>query len=229
LCKLWSGVNYRFRFDLVWGSVPELLAGAWLTVQISVLAMAIGCMIAVFCAVIRLSGPYPLRLLINAYVEVIRNTPFLVQLFIVYFGLPTIGVRFDPATAAVLAMVINVSAYLTEILRAGIESVPRGQIEAGTAVGLKRLQVFRYVVLKPALRSVYPALTSQYVLLMLQSSIVSAISAEELTAIANDVASRTFASFEVYIIVTGIYFVLGIAFSTVFSMLFRSLFAYPEK
>lgn len=222
-------MNYNFRFDLVWSSIPELLAGAWLTIQISVMAMAIGITIAVMCAIIRIAGPTPLKLVIGAYVEVIRNTPFLVQLFIVYFGLPTIGIRFDPATAAIVAMVVNVSAYLTEILRAGIEAVPKGQIEAGTAVGLRPLQVFRYIVLKPAMRAVYPALTSQYVLLMLQSSIVSAISAEELTAIANDIASRTFASFEVYIIVTGIYFAMGIAFSALFSLLFSTIFDYPDK
>jgi polar amino acid transport system permease protein len=222
-------VNYQFRFDLVLGSLPELMLGAWLTIQLSVIAMAIGIVVAVLSAVARMSGPAPVKWAIGAYIEVIRNTPFLVQIFIVYFGLPAIGVRFDPNTSALVAMVLNVAAYVTEILRAGIESVPKGQTEAGKALGLSQMQVFRYIVLKPAMKSVYPALTSQYVLLMLQSSVISAISAEELTAIANDVASRTFASFEVYIIVTGIYFVMGIAFSAVFSLLFRRLFAYPDK
>ena len=222
-------MNYQFRFDLVLGSLPELLVGAWLTVQLSVIAMAIGIIIAIVSALVRLAGPAPAKWLIGAYVEVIRNTPFLVQIFIVFFGLPSIGVRFDPTTSALVAMVLNVAAYVTEILRAGIESVPKGQTEAGMALGLTRLQVFRDIVIKPAMKSVYPALTSQYVLLMLQSSVISAISAEELTAIANDVASRTFASFEVYIIVTGIYFCMGVAFSAVFSLLFRQLFAYPDR
>lgn len=222
-------MNYQFRFDLVLGSLPELMLGAWLTIQLSVIAMAIGIVFAVLSAIARMSGPAPVKWAIGAYVEVIRNTPFLVQIFIVYFGLPSIGIRFDPNTSALVAMVLNVAAYVTEILRAGIESVPKGQSEAGKALGLSQLQVFRHVVLKPAMKSVYPALTSQYVLLMLQSSVISAISAEELTAIANDVASRTFASFEVYIIVTGIYFVMGIAFSAVFSLLFRRIFAYPDK
>jgi len=222
-------VNYQFRFDLVLGSLPELLVGAWLTVQLSVIAMAIGIIIAIVSALVRLAGPAPAKWLIGAYVEVIRNTPFLVQIFIVFFGLPSIGVRFDPTTSALVAMVLNVAAYVTEILRAGIESVPRGQTEAGMALGLTRLQVFRDIVIKPAMKSVYPALTSQYVLLMLQSSVISAISAEELTAIANDVASRTFASFEVYIIVTGIYFCMGVAFSALFGLLFRQIFAYPDK
>jgi len=222
-------VNYQFRFDLVLGSLPELLVGAWLTVQLSVIAMAIGIIIAIVSALVRMAGPAPAKWLIGAYVEIIRNTPFLVQIFIVFFGLPSIGVRFDPTTSALVAMVLNVAAYVTEILRAGIESVPKGQTEAGLALGLTRLQVFRDIVIKPAMKSVYPALTSQYVLLMLQSSVISAISAEELTAIANDVASRTFASFEVYIIVTGIYFCMGVAFSALFGLLFRQIFAYPDK
>lgn len=224
-----QNVTYQFRFDLILDSIPDLLVGAWLTIQLSVIAMAIGVVVAVLSAVARMAGPAPLRWAIGAYVEVIRNTPFLVQIFIVFFGLPAVGIRLDPNSSALLAMVLNVAAYVTEILRAGIESVPKGQTEAGKALGLTPMQVFRFIVLKPAMKSVYPALTSQYVLLMLSSSVISAISAEELTAIANDVASRTFASFEVYIVVTGIYFAMGIAFSALFSLLFRQLFAYPGK
>src|SRR5690606_31692559 len=141
--------------------LPELLLGAWLTIQLSVIAMAIGVVVAILSAVARMAGPAPLRWAIGAYVEVIRNTPFLVQIFIVFFGLPSIGIRFDPNTAALIAMVLNVAAYVTEILRAGIESVPRGQTEAGKALGLTSMQVFRFIVLKPAMKSVYPALTSQ--------------------------------------------------------------------
>lgn len=222
-------MNYQFRFDLVIGSLPELLVGAWLTIQLSVIAMAIGIVIAILSSAIRMGGPAPLKWLIGAYIEVIRNTPFLVQIFIVFFGLPAIGIRMSPDMSALVAMVLNVSAYVTEILRAGIEAIPRGQIDAGKALGLRAYQIFIYVIIKPAIKSVYPALTSQYVLLMLQSSVISAISAEELTAIANDVASRTFASFEVYIIVTGIYFVMGIGFSALFSLLFRRTLAYPDR
>ena len=129
-------MNYRFRFDLIVDSLPELLLGAWLTIQLSVIAMAIGVVVAILSAVARMAGAAPLRWAIGAYVEVNRNTPFLVQVFIGVFGLPSIGIRFDPNTAALIAMVLNVAAYVTEILRAGIESVPRGQTEAGKALGL---------------------------------------------------------------------------------------------
>lgn len=222
-------MNYQFRFDLVIGNLPDLLVGAWLTIQLSVIAMAIGIVIAIGCSAIRMGGPAPLKWLIGAYIEVIRNTPFLVQIFIVFFGLPAIGIRMSPDMSALVAMVLNVSAYVTEILRAGIEAIPKGQIDAGKALGLRAYQIFVYVIIKPAIKSVYPALTSQYVLLMLQSSVISAISAEELTAIANDVASRTFASFEVYIIVTAIYFIMGLGFSALFGLLFRRTLAYPDR
>nr|WP_196242139.1 amino acid ABC transporter permease [Azospirillum oleiclasticum] len=205
------------------------MAGAWLTVQLSIGAMVLGLAVAILCALGRTSGPKPVRWLITAYVEVVRNTPFLVQIFLVFFGLPAAGIRLSPDMAALFAMVVNVGAYATEIIRAGIESIHKGQIEAGLALGLKRLQVFRYVVLKPALRTVYPALTSQFILLMLGSSVVSAISAEELTSIANNIQSQTFRSFEVYIVVTVIYLGLALAFSAAFAAIQRVAFGYADR
>nr|WP_301311864.1 amino acid ABC transporter permease [Azospirillum lipoferum] len=203
-----------------------MLAGAWLTVRLSFGAMAIGLVIAILCALGKTSGPKPVRWLINAYIEVIRNTPFLVQIFLIFFGLPTVGLRLSPDMAALIAMVVNVGAYATEIIRAGIESIHKGQIEAGLALGLRPLQVFRHVILKPALRTVYPALTSQFILLMLSSSVVSAISADELTSVANNIQSQTFRSFEIYIVVTGIYLVLALMFSALFAGIYRLAFAY---
>lgn len=113
----------------------------------------------------------------------IRNTPFLVQIFFIFFGLPAAGISMSPNTAALVALVVNVGAYGTEIIRTGIESIPRGQIEAGRALGLSPVQIFRHVVMIPALRNIYPSLTSQFIYLMLTSSVVSIISA-------NDLASR---------------------------------------
>nr|WP_211105977.1 amino acid ABC transporter permease [Azospirillum melinis] len=203
-----------------------MLDGAWLTVRLSFGAMAIGMVVAILCALGKTSGPKPVRWAINAYIEVIRNTPFLVQIFLIFFGLPTVGLRLSPDMAALIAMVVNVGAYATEIIRAGIESIHKGQIEAGLALGLRPLQVFRYIVLKPALRTVYPALTSQFILLMLSSSVVSAISADELTSVANNIQSQTFRSFEIYIVVTGVYLVLALMFSALFAGIYRLAFAY---
>ena len=131
-------------------------------------------------------------------------------------------------TAAVIALVINAAAYTTEIIRAGIESIGRGQIDAGLAIGLRRLQVFRHVVLRPALKAVFPALTSQFNVLLLSTSIVSAISVNELTHEAEYINSLTYRSFEVYISVGVVYFVTSWLFSLLFAFLHRVLFAYPD-
>jgi polar amino acid transport system permease protein len=222
-------VDYTFQFRDVFAAYDELLEGAWLTIQLSTSAMLIGLVVAIACALGKTAGPRPVRWLINAYIEAIRNTPFLVQIFIIFFGLPSLGLRLSANQAALLAMVVNVGAYATEIIRAGIESIHKGQIEAGLALGLKWLQVFRYVVLRPALRAVYPALTSQFILLMLSSSICSAISAEELASAANDIQSRTFRSFEIYIVVTAMYLVMSLMFSVLFEAINRVAFAYPDR
>ncbi len=222
-------MNYTFQFGDVWADWPDLLWGTWLTVQLSASAMALGLLVAVAGALGKTMGPKPVRWAVDAYVEGIRNTPFLVQIFLIFFGLPTLGLRMSANQAALLAMVVNVGAYAIEIVRAGIENIQRGQIEAGLALGLRRLQVFRYVILFPALKTVYPALCSQFILLMLNSSVCSTISAQELTATANDLQSRTFRSFEIYLVVSGIYLALSVAFSGTFAAINRVVFVQPER
>lgn len=220
-------MQYDFNFAPVFASYEILLQGLWVTLQLSFGAMAIGLVVSIVCAWGKTAGPAPVRWAVDAYVEAIRNTPFLVQIFFIFFALPAAGIRLDPNSAALLALVINVGAYATEIIRAGIESIQRGQIEAGTALGLTRPQIFRYIILKPALRTVYPALTSQFIYLMLTSSVVSVISADDLTAMGNNIQSQTFAAFEVYLVITVIYFILSIGFSTLFSLIDRAAFNYP--
>jgi polar amino acid transport system permease protein len=205
-------VKYVFHFDVVLDHWPELLDGAWLTIRLSAIAMVLGLAIAVVCAYARTAGPRYVRWLIAAYVEIIRNTPFLVQIFLIYFSLPGLGIRLDANEAALAAMVANLGAYATEIVRAGIDAVPQGQIEAARALGLKRLYIFRFVVLFPALKTVFPALASQFILLMLGSSVVSAISAVELTAVTNSLQSTTFRSFEFYFAATALYLVMALGF-----------------
>lgn len=220
---------FNLNFAPVFANFALLLQGAWVTIQLSASAMAIGLLVAVFCAWGKTSGPTVLRWLIQGYVELIRNTPFLIQIFFIYFGLPVVGIEIDPYNAALLTMVINVGAYATEIIRAGIESIHSGQLEAGYALGLKRWEIFRYVILKPALRSVYPALTSQFIFLLLTSSVVSVISAGDLTAMGTTIGSRTFATFEVYFVITGMYFIMTMGFSGVFTLIERAAFKYPPN
>ena len=188
--------------------MPDLLLGAASTLRLSVLAMLAGLAVGPIGAILRISGPLAVRWGLQTYIEVIRNTPFLVQLFVIYLGLPKLGLRMAPDTAALLALAVNLGAYTIEIMRAGILSIPQGQIEAAAALGLHRWQIYRHVVLLPAFRAVYPALAGQFILLMLGTSVVSAIAAEELTSAANDLQSRTFRAFEVYFVVAGLYLAL---------------------
>ena len=222
-------MNYTFQFDQVLAAWPQLLQGTWVTIQLSFLAMAIGLVVAIVCAWGKTSGPTWLRFVINAYIELIRNTPFLVQLFFFFFALPAIGLRWSPQTAALVAMVVNLGAYATEIIRAGIESIPKGQIEAGLALDLKRWEIFRFVILKPALKTIYPALTSQFILLMLSSAVVSVISADDLTSVAANIQSETFRSFEVYIVVAIIYLALSLAFNLLFKLIYQLCLNYPDR
>jgi polar amino acid transport system permease protein len=222
-------MHYVFQFGDVWAAWPDLLWGAWLTLQLSAASMLLGLLVAVVCALGKTMGPKPVRWAVDAYVELIRNTPFLIQLFIIFFGLPRAGIMLSSNHAALLAMVVNVGAYATEIVRAGIENIHRGQIEAGLAIGLRPLQVFRYIVLFPALQTVYPALCSQFILMLLSSSVVSTISAQELTATANDLQSRTFRSFEIYIVVTAMYLAMSLMFSGAFGAIHRAVFARGQR
>jgi polar amino acid transport system permease protein len=217
-------MRYVFQFGIVWDHLPQLLRGAWLTLQLSVGAFLLGFALAILLAFLRTSAPRPVRVAIAAYVDFIRNTPFLVQLFIIYFSLPAIGIRMEAVTAALVGMAINFSGYGTEIVRAGIEAVPKSQIEAGYSLGFDRWQIFRHIVVFPALRTVYPALASQFVLLMLGSSIVAAISAEELTAVTNSLQSTTFRSFEFYFVATGMYLAMAIGARLVLHAAYWAIF-----
>ncbi|MFI5013909.1 MAG: amino acid ABC transporter permease [Hyphomicrobiales bacterium] len=206
---------YVFQFGIVADHADELIAGAIATLRLSVIAMVLGLAVAAICAFLRAAGPWPLRHGVGLYVEVIRNTPFLVQLFVIYFSLPAIGIRFDPDIAAIIGMSINFGGYATEILRAGVEAVPRGQIEAGRALGLTRLRIFMLIIAYPAVKTVYPALASQFVILLLGSSVISTISAFELTGVTNSLQSQTFRAFEFYFVGAAIYLALALAVKAV--------------
>ncbi len=217
-------MNYTFRFTPVINRMDQLLEGVVTTVAVSAVAIVLGFLLGVAGALALRSRVRPLRLVIHAYVEVIRNTPLLAQLFFIYFGLPGIGLRLDAITAALIALVVNLGAYTTEIVRGGIDAVPRGQWDAGFALGLSQLQVFFLVVLKPALKIMFPALASQFTLLMLATSILSQIGVEDLFHMGSLIDSATYRSFEVYAVVCGLYLVLALAFRAVFAGLYALLF-----
>lgn len=222
-------MNYQFDFSFLAERWPDFIAGAWLTVQLTVLSIGLGFLVGTVCAVARAYGGLALRRLVGFYVELIRNTPLLVQIFIVYFGLSSLGLKLSAETSAVIALAVNMGAYTTEIMRAGIVSIQRTQLEAADCLGLTRLQAIVHVVLLPAMERVYPALSSQFVLLMLASSITSQISAEELTATANLVQSDTYRSFEVYIVVAFVYLALSVLYRFAFWLIGLGLFPRKRK
>ena len=220
-------MRYDFDFSAPLTYWPDFVAGAATTLSLSLAATVFGFLLGVLCALGTTGRSAWLARLCGIYVEAIRNTPLLVQIFIVYFGLASVGVKVDAFTAATAALVINVGAYTAEIVRAGINSIHPGQMEAAECLGLSRLQVLTRIVLPPAIERVYPALTSQYVLLMLASSITSQISAEELTAVANRIQSDTFRSVETYLIVAAAYLVLSLVMRLVFWC--ASYIAFPRR
>jgi polar amino acid transport system permease protein len=198
-------------FGAVLAQWPLLLRGVAWTLGLTVVSALLGVAIGIAGAWARSAGAAWLRVLVGAYVELVRNTPFIVQLFFVFFGLPAAGVRLSPEAASVIAMVVNLGAYATEIVRAGIEATPRGQIEAAVSLALTRAQTFLRVVLPPALRRVWPALVSQIVIVMLGSAVCGQISTEELSFAANLIQSRNFRAFEAFIVATALYLVLAMA------------------
>jgi polar amino acid transport system permease protein len=217
-------VNYTFQFEFTPADWTMLFEGGLRTVLYTLVGMSIGLSIGIVGAVWRGSRIWPLRFVASLYVEFVRNTPLLIQIFLIYFGLPQLGLRISSDQAAMVALTFNFGAYATEIVRAGIEAVPKGQIEAGQAMGLTWFEVFRHIVILPGVERVYPALVSQFTLLMLGSSIVSAIGANELTSAANAIQSRNFRSFEVYTIATLAYLGLTLLFRTGFHGLGYALF-----
>lgn len=199
-----------FDFGAVLGQWPALLKGAGVTLALTAVSASIGVALGVVCAWTRTQGPRWAQRLVGGYVEAIRNTPFIVQLFFLFFGLPSAGVRLSPEMASVLAMVINLGAYAAEIVRGGLVATPRGQVEAGLSLALTERQVFLRIVLPPALKRVWPALTSQIVIVMLGSAVCGQISTAELSFAANLIQSRNFRAFEAYIVATSIYLLLAI-------------------
>ena len=204
-------MNIEFDFAAVLAEWPLLLRGVAWTVGLTAVGTVLGMTVGTFCAWARSGGPRWLRLLVGTYVELIRNTPFIVQLFFIFFGLPAAGVKLSPEVASVIAMVMNLGAYSTEIIRAGIEATPKGQIEAAVSLALNKAQVFLRVVLPPALKKVWPAMVSQIIIVMLGSAVCGQISTEELSYAANLIQSRNFRAFEAFIVATLIYLALSVA------------------
>ena len=222
-------LNYTLDFGPVIEGLPDLLRGCVGTLGLAFAGMMIALVIGIGGVALRSSPIRPVRWMVIAFVELIRNTPFLVQIYFVFFALPLIGIRLSPTPTAIIALGLNGGAYAIEIIRGGVQAINKGQIEAGFALGLHKRDVFRYIVLRPALRAVYPSLTGQFIMLMLTTSIASAIAAYELTSVAKLIENASFRSFEVYGTITLLYLLLSWLMMRVFNLIGRRYFSYPVK
>jgi len=218
-------MGYRLDFGALLQYLSLFLQGTAVTVGLTAVAATLGIALSIGGAATARWGLKWARTLVALYVELIRNTPFIVQLFFVFFGLPSLGIRLSAIGAAVLAMTINLTAYAIEIVRAGIEAVPPGQRESGMALGLRPWLVFGLIVLPQALANVYPALVGQIIITMLESAVVSQIAVVDLTHVADFIQSRNFRAFETYFVITIVYFLLAVVIRRVLARGGRRLLA----
>jgi len=217
-------MDYEFDFIGIFPYYNELIKGIQLTIGITVLTTVLGIFLGILGVSIKIGDNKYLKNIVGSFVEIFRNTPFIVQLFFIFFGLPALGFKLTAIEAGIIAMVLNLAAYSTEIIRAGVESIGKGQWEAGKTMGLKWSQTFIHIILPQAFSKISPALISQCIIVMLGSSVLSQISVEELTFSANFIQSRTFLSFESYFIVAGIYLVLAIIMRFILTRVSEKLF-----
>ena len=204
----------HFNFDLVVNSFPLLLVGAGVTIKITALSVALGVVIGLFVGIARISRIKLLRVLAAIYVDFFRGTPLLVQIFLVYFALPVItGQRVDPFVAAIGSCGINSGAYVAEIFRAGIESIDKGQMEAGRSLGMTWVQTMRYIIVPQAFKRVIPPLGNEFIALLKDSSLVSVIGFEELTRRGQLIIAKTYGSLEIWLSVAVIYLAMTLTIS----------------
>ncbi len=208
----WKPVDFVERMRRYVGFLPLLAKGAVMTLQISIISMVLAMIIGLFTALGRLYGPWPLRWVGIAYVEVFRGTPLLIQLFLIFYGLPHLGLRLDPFIAAVLGLGLNYGACEAENYRAGILSIPKAQMDASQALGMSHVQALRYIILPQAIRVVIPPVTNDFIALLKDSSLVSVITMVELTSIYGQLASTYFDYLGIGLLTAAVYFLIGLPF-----------------
>ena len=212
------------NIDLMINSIPWLIVGAGITIQITAISVAIGLVIGMFVGVARVSNIRPLRWLAAVYVDFLRGTPLLVQIFLIYFALPVLlGNRVDPFIAAITACGINSGAYIAEIFRAGIQAIDDGQMEAGRSLGMTWWQTMWYIIIPQAFRNIVPPLGNEFIALLKDSSLVSVIGFEELTRRGQLIIARTYGSLEIWICVAIIYLIMTLTISRFVAFLEKRL------
>jgi polar amino acid transport system permease protein len=211
-------MDYTFQFGPLLNYLPQFISGFWLTMLLAFVGIFGGIALGVGCAVASTLPGFVPRFLVRCYVEAMRNTPLLVQIFVIFFGLPNIGVRMSPLTSVFIALVLNNGGYIAEIVRGGIQATHRSQLEAAESLGMTYFQTLRFVILPPALEKVFTPVVSQCVLLMLSTSLVSAVGVEDLTGAAMIASSETFRTMEVYLVIAAVYVLMNFVFRAILNL-----------
>ena len=178
------------------------------TLKVSLIALLIGLLLGIVICLAKISTIKVLNVLATIYVEVIRNTPILVQIMIIYFALPEVGISFTPFMSAIIALSINSGAYVSEIFRSGILAIDKGQMEAGRSLGLSYFQTMKFIILPQALKNSLPALGNEFISLVKESSIVYFVGVADIMFAANTVKNATYETFGPYLIAAAIYFII---------------------
>lgn len=221
--------TWRERFDRYVSFLPLLAKGAWMTLQISILSMVCAMLVGLFAALARLYGPRPVRWLGVAFVELFRGTPLLIQLYLIFYGLPHMGIQLNPFMAAVIGLGLNYGASEAENYRAGILSIPRAQMDASQALGLTWRQSLRHIILPQAIRVVIPPVTNDFIALLKDSSLVSVITMVELTSTYGQLASTYFDYLGIGLLTAAVYFLIGLPFVRLSRHFEKNLNAHLNK
>ena len=207
-------------FELIEQSLPYLIQGALITIEITLMAVGIGFFIGLFAGIARICRIKALRIIATIYADCIRGTPLLVQIFLIYFALPMlIHTQINPFVAAVTACAINSGAYVSEIFRAGIQAIDQGQFEAGRSLGLSWWQTMYYIILPQAFHNILPPLGNEFITMLKDSSLVSVIGFEELTRRGQLIIAQTYTSFEIWMTVAALYLIMTLAIAKFVSLM----------
>lgn len=204
----------KIDFSIMIKYIPMLLNGAWMTIVLSLSSVGIGVILGLLAAIMKMSHIKLFHYIASAYIEVVRGTPLLIQIFLIYFALPEIlGFNIPEFPAAVAAISLNSGAYVSEIIRAGIQGVDRGQTEAAYSLGMSSRLAMQYIIIPQAVKNILPALANEFITLIKESSVVSVIGMTELTREGDIISSITYSTFEPIITVAAIYFIMTFSLS----------------
>jgi polar amino acid transport system permease protein len=217
-------MSYTMQYGQIWPYLPTLAAGALLSLQIAFLAFCGGLALGTVGASILSFGGRITKAIVRAYVTFFTNTPQLVQIYFLYFALPDAGILLSSYAAVLIGMTLNAGAYLTDIQRAGFESVRGSEMEAAEVLGFSRTQQIRYVILPHVARVLFPPLSNQYILMTLGTSMAAIFGVEELTGRALNINAQTFRSIEVFTVTAGLYIIITLVATAILGLIGRSVF-----